>query len=107
MFGLVSYPAMFAGAGLPWWLICVLAMGRVMSMFTSPLGLHVSLLFTEPSPVLRRFPRLEFYLYIPFLLIALPYGLAHNLLWVISPAQAQVFAVRFDPLFTGIIEELV
>jgi serine phosphatase RsbU (regulator of sigma subunit) len=37
-----------------------------------PLFLHFFLLFPERGPLQRRFPRLEFWLYLPFLLLILP-----------------------------------
>ncbi|HEY0319353.1 MAG TPA: protein kinase [Pyrinomonadaceae bacterium] len=52
----------------PQWLKLFLGTGFVASSFAAALLLHLMLVFPEPSPLLRRFPRLEYLLYIPQLL---------------------------------------
>ncbi|HKX31305.1 MAG TPA: SpoIIE family protein phosphatase [Blastocatellia bacterium] len=58
------------------WLAAVLGGASVCSSLIYPIFFHFFLLFPDPtgalSPLRRRFPRLEWYLYLPFLLIILP-----------------------------------
>ena len=57
---------------LPGWLMWVAVASSILRWFLIPLCLHFFLIFPEQSPLLRRFPRLESYLYVPYLLIFLP-----------------------------------
>ncbi|HEX8162857.1 MAG TPA: protein kinase [Pyrinomonadaceae bacterium] len=73
MFGLMIIPTAFGQtAGLPAPLAAVMLAGPAMSVWFFPLFLHFFLVFPDRSPLLRRFPRAELYLYVPHLLFALP-----------------------------------
>jgi len=84
---------------LPWWLMGVVVASVILRWFFVPLCLHFFLTFPEQSPLLRRFPRLESYLYVPYLLIILPYMATTSVLWAISPDRAVAFSQGF-PLFS-------
>lgn len=62
---------------LPSWLRAVCYAAGLASTFFWPLFFHFFLLFPDPegglSPLLRRFKRLEFHLYLPHLLLTVPY----------------------------------
>ncbi len=58
---------------LPLWLTRIVAVARNISALFLPIFLHFFLIFPEPSPLLRKLPRLERYLYLPFYLIILPW----------------------------------
>ncbi len=55
-----------------WWLAVLVAAYLVGSLFAA-VNFHFFLVFPERSTLLRRFPRLAFYLYLPFLLTAYPF----------------------------------
>ncbi len=86
--------------GLPWWLVGVIVAGTVAATFPLPVGFHFLLIFPEPSPLLRRFPRLRFYLYLPYLLIIFPVSVFFNVLRVIAPERVFIFAFQLSPLLT-------
>ena len=83
---------------LPPLLMWVLVASSLLRWFLLPLCLHFFLIFPEESPLLRRFPRLEWYLYVPFLLFFLPLTGIYLVLWAISPDRAVAFSQSF-PLF--------
>ncbi len=57
---------------LPWWLAVAAGLGAVAAMIFFPVFAHFFLVFPEPSPLLRRWRRLETWLYLPFFLLILP-----------------------------------
>jgi sigma-B regulation protein RsbU (phosphoserine phosphatase) len=71
MFGM--FTGLFPLSVVPGWLLGVAAVSRIVSILALPVFFHFFLTFPERSPLLRRFPRLEFYLYIPFLVTFFPY----------------------------------
>jgi eukaryotic-like serine/threonine-protein kinase len=84
---------------LPAWLMWVVVASKILVWFLIPLSLHFLLVFPEESPLLRRFPRLESYLYVPYLLVILPFMAIINVLWAISPDRVVTFSQEF-PLFS-------
>ena len=54
------------------WLVGTLILAELLGRGFAPIFLHFFLVFPQPSPLLRRYPRLEFYLYLPFLLLGAP-----------------------------------
>ncbi len=84
---------------LPGWLMWVVVASLILRWLFVPLCLHFFLIFPEESPLLRRFPRLEWYLYLPYLLIFLPHFAITLVLWAISPDRAVAFYQGF-PRFT-------
>jgi sigma-B regulation protein RsbU (phosphoserine phosphatase) len=56
----------------PVWLQPLARFARFFHIFFFPLFLHFFLLFPERGPWARRFPRLEFWIYLPFLVLILP-----------------------------------
>jgi phosphoserine phosphatase RsbU/P len=81
-------------AGEPMWLACVMLAVHIASLFLWPVFFHFFLIFPEPSPLVRRLPRLEYYLYLPFLLTIFPYFTIKNALAAFAPQQAFEFARR-------------
>ena len=67
-------------AGVPPWLVGVMLTVQIASLFLWPVFFHFFLIFPEPSPLVRRFPRLTFYLYAPHLIVIFPYFTTLNLL---------------------------
>lgn len=63
--------------GLPAWLVAVRLVGYTIASVGCVLWLHFFLVFPERSSLLRRFPSLEYLIYLPFLLIILP----NRLIW--------------------------
>ncbi len=78
-----------------WWIVGMMMIVQIVSLFLWPIFLHFFLIFPEPSPVLNRFPRLEYLLYIPQLITIFPYFTALNLLGAIAPEKAPSFAATF------------
>ncbi|MEP6705998.1 MAG: protein kinase [Pyrinomonadaceae bacterium] len=57
----------------PWWLAVLIQVGAFIDNNPSfPLFLHFCLVFPERSPLLKRYPRLEWYIYLPFLVFCTP-----------------------------------
>src|SRR5215470_13951202 len=54
------------------WLTLLVALARIGGLFSSALLLHLFLLFPQPLPLLRRWPRLTRWLYAPLCLFVLP-----------------------------------
>ncbi|HEX8474806.1 MAG TPA: SpoIIE family protein phosphatase [Pyrinomonadaceae bacterium] len=71
--------------GYPSWLVGVMVTGGLISTFFAPLLFHFFLVFPERSPLLRRFPRLEWTLYLPNVLLTVPYFAAVNYILVSAP----------------------
>lgn len=87
--------------GLPWWLLgAFIAAYAVMSVIPA-VFLHFFLVFPERSPLLRRFPRFEYYLYLPRLL-GTPFYLLKGWLWVKAPERF-FDASREFPLISNLI----
>ncbi|MFN0122024.1 MAG: SpoIIE family protein phosphatase [Blastocatellia bacterium] len=79
-------------ASLPGWLMTLLDLARLVATFFLPLMLHFFLVFPEPAPWTRRFPRLERWLYLPFLLTAFPvFGLGRFPENVVGPTLYALF----------------
>ena len=95
-FGAISngFPAELYGL-LPVWLMWIVVASSLLRWFLIPLCLHFFLIFPERSPILRRFPRLETYLYVPYLLIFLPNNAIYHVLWATSPDRAVAFSQTF------------
>ena len=85
---------------LPVWLMWVVVASTILHWFLVPLTLHFFLIFPDESPLLRRWPRLESYLYVPFLLTFLPPWAIILVLWAIAPDRAIAFIQGF-PLYFG------
>lgn len=62
-------------SGYPWWLVGVLITALLVGRAFPAVFLHFFLVFPQPSPLLHRFPRFEYYLYLPYLILVVP-GLA-------------------------------
>ncbi len=57
---------------LPSWLNLIVGAAGALGLLFLPIFVHFFLIFPEPSPLLRRFARLEAWIYLPYLLIILP-----------------------------------
>jgi len=58
--------------GHPVWLVATLILAVIIGRGFAPVFFHFFLVFPQPSPLLSRFPRFEFYLYLPYLLLGVP-----------------------------------
>ncbi|MGH9764605.1 MAG: hypothetical protein ACREAC_27535, partial [Blastocatellia bacterium] len=73
MFGMIiAYIPLHSAHTPPSWLAVVIGVSRILSLFAWPIFFHFFLIFPEPSTLLKRFPRLELYLYIPYSLTFAP-----------------------------------
>src|SRR5262245_19472401 len=70
-----SFVGLFGGgiSLAPAWLQSIARFARFFHIAFFPLCLHFFLLFPERGPWARRFPRLEYWLYLPFLSLILPF----------------------------------
>jgi phosphoserine phosphatase RsbU/P len=66
--GLISFTLAF----LPKWVLVVSQLARGCANAFYPLFLHFFLIFPQRGPWARRFPRLEYWLYLPFLVLIFP-----------------------------------
>jgi hypothetical protein len=81
-------------SGHPSWLIGVLFAALLVGRVFPSVFLHFFLVFPQPSPLLRRFPGFEYYLYIPYLILLVPLSI-ENLVLAVKPYHS----------FTGVAEE--
>ena len=98
MFGTFSFAASSlnpAFAGQPAWLVGVMLTVNIISSVCWPVILHFFLIFPEPSPILRKRPRMEAYLYLPYLIIIFPYVALLNMLAAFAPKQVDAFRDNF------------
>src|SRR5262245_53976552 len=58
--------------GVSGWMLVATAVARTVGLAFFPIFFHFFLIFPERGPALKRFPRLEFLLYAPFVLTILP-----------------------------------
>src|SRR5215510_10822501 len=63
------------------------------SLFLWPVFFHFFQIFPEPSPLVKRVPRLEAYLYLPQLLTIFPYFLLLNIVAAFSPNDELAFRI--------------
>jgi len=73
MFGAALPPISFVIADVSGWLAVLLITAHLVGACFFAVTLHFFLIFPERLPILRRFPRLEYYLYPPFLLTVYPF----------------------------------
>jgi sigma-B regulation protein RsbU (phosphoserine phosphatase) len=72
----------------PGWVLAILGfVGTLSHAILYPVFLHFFLVFPEPSPLLRRWPKLTRYLYVPGVLTALPVYVTYRLLRPFAPPQ--------------------
>ncbi len=99
--GQIPYPA----DALPGWATSVLVAGQAASIFFWPTLLHLFLVFPEPSPLLKRFPRLVAFLYLlPVLLF--PSALLVGILQVVDRPLSFAIVGQGSPLavvFLGVV----
>lgn len=87
-----------AFADAPVWLVGVMLAVHLAS-FLWPVFFHFFQIFPEPSPLLRRVPRLEPYIYLPHLLTIFPYVLLVNILAAFAPQERIKFQDRYSIFF--------
>jgi sigma-B regulation protein RsbU (phosphoserine phosphatase) len=75
------------------WLVGAVAISRIISILALPIFLHFFLTFPEESPLLRRFPKLEVYLYLPFLVTFFPYW-AVAVIFNVAPGIAPLIPAK-------------
>jgi phosphoserine phosphatase RsbU/P len=77
---LCTFVGWFSGtdAFLPEWAQVVSQLARVCAIAFFPLFLHFFLIFPQRGPWVRRFPRLEYWLHIPFLALILPINMVQR-----------------------------
>ena len=101
MFGMFT-GAILSGAptfaGHSQWLILVTLVVNLVSLFLWPVFFHFFQIFPEPSALVRKWPKLEAYLYIPHLLTIFPYSAIANVLAAFAPARYLEF-IRDYPFF--------
>jgi phosphoserine phosphatase RsbU/P len=72
---------------LPNWLAWPVGLARIAGLCAVPLLLHLFLVFPQPSPLLRRWPRLTKWLYAPLIFVLLSFGLgrlpSHVAQWLV------------------------
>jgi sigma-B regulation protein RsbU (phosphoserine phosphatase) len=75
MFGtLTGAIPLLSSSDLPGWFSYVAFFTRIALLLAAPVMFHFFLTFPEPSPLIRRFPRFQVYLYVPYLVSFVPYA---------------------------------
>ncbi|HJQ25549.1 MAG TPA: SpoIIE family protein phosphatase [Blastocatellia bacterium] len=78
-------------AGRPAWLMLVMLIVNLTSLFLPAVFLHFFQIFPEPSALIRKHPRFERLLYVPHLIAFFPYFAILNLLAAFVPRQYYEF----------------
>jgi sigma-B regulation protein RsbU (phosphoserine phosphatase) len=74
MFGaLIGAIPLLSSSDLPVWFSYVAFVTRAALLFAAPVMFHFFLTFPEASPLIRRFPRFQAYLYVPYMVTLVPY----------------------------------
>jgi sigma-B regulation protein RsbU (phosphoserine phosphatase) len=84
-------------------MVGVMLVVHLASLFLWPVFFHFFQIFPEPSPLTKRVPRLEFYLYLPQLLTIFPYWGTLNVLAAFSPQKAFSFASSGLTFLTSVV----
>ena len=82
------------------WLMVVMLIVQIVSLFLWPVFFHFFQIFPEPSPLIKRFPRLTYYLYIPHLIIVFPYLAILNLLAAFGSDETHLYFKFSFPFLT-------
>jgi len=90
----LAFPPPQPFEGTAWWFRFLIVFGQIAKLFVTAIMLHLFLVFPEPSPLLRRFPRLEQYLYLPLLLFVVASGTYRMILWAVAPEEFLSFNLR-------------
>jgi len=72
-------------------MIAIMLAVQLASLFLWPVFFHFFQIFPEPSPLLKRNPRLEGYLYLPHLVTIFPYFALLNIVAAFAPDDAAMF----------------
>jgi sigma-B regulation protein RsbU (phosphoserine phosphatase) len=97
LFGMFTFVPYYSPAVGPVFLIPPLILGRIVASFFPTVFLHFFLIFPERSRLVYRFPRVQKYLYIPYLvLVAVPFYLVSQILAVTVPEWS--FALQASPV---------
>jgi sigma-B regulation protein RsbU (phosphoserine phosphatase) len=108
MFGMFigGVPAIVASfAGVQLWLALVMLGVHLASLFLWPVFVHFFLIFPERSPILQRYPNIEYFVYLPQLLTILPYFGILNVLGVFAPQFEYGFRQTFLPI--GVVSSVL
>jgi sigma-B regulation protein RsbU (phosphoserine phosphatase) len=82
-------------AGRPLWLVLVMLVVNITSLFLPPVFLHFFQMFPEPSALIRKYPKLEKLLYLPHLVTFVPYFAIINLFVAFAPRRFYDFRNSF------------
>jgi serine phosphatase RsbU (regulator of sigma subunit) len=96
---LATLPGVYGGDpdNLPSMLTPIVSAARIAGLLFLPLFVHFYLIFPSRSPLLRRWPRLEAFLYLPFLFVLLPvfgtsrFGLTSVTAWMLQSEWSGYF----------------
>ncbi|MFY9572857.1 MAG: SpoIIE family protein phosphatase [Blastocatellia bacterium] len=86
--GAITQPAY---SGEPVSLVAIMLAVHIASLFLWPVFFHFFQIFPEPSPLIRRVPRLEAYLYLPHLVTIFPYLGTLSVLAAVTPDDSSAF----------------
>ncbi|HEY0101390.1 MAG TPA: protein kinase [Pyrinomonadaceae bacterium] len=98
-----SLPQPFEGTA--WWYRALIVFGQATKVFAPSFLLHLFLVFPEPSPILKRWPRLERYLYLPTLLLSFLPITYMLILWAVDPEELIAFSLRYP--WIGVISAIL
>jgi sigma-B regulation protein RsbU (phosphoserine phosphatase) len=84
-------------------MVAVILTVHLASLFMWPVFFHFFQIFPEPSPLARRIPRLEVYLYLPALLTIFPYVGMFNILAAFAPTDAARFSHPAATFITSLV----
>lgn len=110
LFGVLVPPLAFHWFdGLPTLLVLVMYIGPMITPIGFFIILHLFLVFPEPSPILQRWPRLEWYLYLPYPLLFFMRNLSSGTSWGLSqsPVLDTLSVTLINLYFAGAFISLI
>jgi uncharacterized membrane protein len=103
MFTATLFALVPAYAGQSASMVAVMFTVHLASLFLWPVFFHFFQIFPEASPLARRVPRLEVYLYLPQLLTIFPYWAMLHIVWAFAPEDAPAFSIPIVTFFTILV----
>ncbi len=90
---------------LPGWIDLLAYLAQILSTLFLPVILRFFLIFPETSPLLRRFPRLGWLIYLPYLLFLLPFVTFRTVLiaFQLGPSWRETFLRSTSSFVTGLV----
>jgi signal transduction histidine kinase/ActR/RegA family two-component response regulator len=100
MLGTFIFDGPFQSTGLSPIVLWIVMIGGAVSTISTPVLLHFFLKFPKPAPILNRFRAFNYLLYVPYLILVIPYVLLNYYYWAFAPDKLVLLDVS-HPVLTA------